>query len=128
MKLSDDVAKWPEGLKLTNEMVHKGVLEFKSVNVTTLRECVARCCEKVNCNYAFLQELSQCFLIACVDDELCQPEPNKHKLPREPVDFLVKVRSVGKSILNIIRMPNCLCLLAGLFMLFILALKKSPIK
>lgn len=90
-----DESKLDENVKLKNSILDKGIIEFH-VNGTTLMECVSKCCEKINCNYAFLKEQHECYLISCVEDATCQPISNPSKLDTEPVDYLVKIRSVGK--------------------------------
>ena len=82
----------------TNTKLQNGVGNYiYAQNATTLQDCARLCCDKPSCNLIFFKDLVACYLVTCLSDELCEPFPNKHKLPTDPVDYLILIRSVGKK-------------------------------
>ncbi|CAF1112750.1 unnamed protein product [Brachionus calyciflorus] len=91
---------FPQGSLSRNTKILTGMLDFKPVaNATSLRECILSCCQDKKCNFAFLKDSTNCFLITCSDTEenSCQIGQNLKKLPTDPVDYLVLIKPIQKS-------------------------------
>ena len=98
---STDESTWPTTTKgsrqiyLKNHIIDGGIVELRPVNATKVDECVRMCCDKINCNYAFLKDSRECYLVACRTDRLCRPLSNSSKKDTDPIDHLIRIRSVG---------------------------------
>ena len=87
----------PENTITTNTMLSNNAVQFSNVNSTNLQDCIHTCCSKLNCNIAFYKESKHCYLISCLTEDSCMPVENKLKLSTDPVDYLVRIKSLGKK-------------------------------
>lgn len=55
--------------------------------ITKLKNCVLHCCQKSNCNVAFIND-NKCYHIECASDDLCVPSV---KLSPESAEHLTLI-------------------------------------
>lgn len=58
------------------------------LGVTEFAACVAKCCEKPNCDAVFFSQ-KRCFTIDCVSNEACKP------VAKNLDSIMINLRSVG---------------------------------
>jgi hypothetical protein len=91
-------APFVEGsLTINSKLGGEEMGEVVQHNTSSLSECAKQCCQKINCNFAYLKQSNMCYLITCLSDELCSAVPNKAKLRDDPADYMIKIRSVGQD-------------------------------
>lgn len=93
---------WPVGSVTTNTKLEYGIGQYRLTNATSLKQCARECCEKLDCNLAFFKEMQSCYLVTCTDEDSCKPVYNQRKSKADPLDYMVKIRSIGLTFISIL--------------------------
>ena len=85
----------PANTITTNTVLASNKVGFILTNETKIEDCIQTCCNQLNCNIAFFKQSKYCYLISCLTEESCIPIENAHKLATEPIDYMIRIRSLG---------------------------------